>query len=438
MSVTVRSRRSVRRGALVAMMVAILACVTPSVADAQPSSAHTPARSADPAPSADPFYTPPAGFGSTRPGTVLRTRTVTIAFAGVPTPVRATQALYRTTDQHGSPTATVTTILRPSDSAPVRDIVSYQIAYDGLGGVCDPSYTLRGNGVSPLTTAEELSIGSYLAAGHTVVTSDYEGRDLAWTVGRQSGYAALDGIRAAESVLRVSSSTSVGLVGYSGGSVPTQYAAELAPTYAPELHLVGAAAGGLPVELAHNLTYVSGTQDWSSAIPAIVVGYERAYHLPVNDFLSARGMQTTSEIQTRCIADFLGQFPGLTDADMVRAPFQSLKDVPSVAAALNDNIMGAAGTPRVPMLLGIGQSDQTGDGVMITADVRSLAAEYCSRGVRVDYIRYAGLSHGTAYPVFETDASRFLADRFAGRPTRVDCQAAGTTTDLGPIPVPAG
>ena len=38
-----------------------------------------------------------------------------------------------------------------------------------------------------------------------------------------------------------------------------EWAAELAPTYSPELNLVGAAIGGIPVHLAHNTRYINGT-----------------------------------------------------------------------------------------------------------------------------------------------------------------------------------
>ncbi len=51
-------------------------------------------------------------------------------------------------------------------------------------------------------------------------------------------------------------STPVGMVGYSGGSTATEFASELAHTYAPDLDIVGVAEGGIPVDPFHNLTYV--------------------------------------------------------------------------------------------------------------------------------------------------------------------------------------
>ena len=395
--------------ALVVAVVGSLAGPGPVLAAPQP-----------PVPAADPFYAWSGPLGGTAPGTVLRTRSVAFAQAGVTAPISSTQVLYRTSADDGSPSTTVTTVLRPPGAGPER-IVSYHPAYDALGSQCAPSYTLRGYAPTRVATAEQAVVAGYLAAGYTVVVPDYEGRDLRWTVGRESAYGALDGIRAAERFLRVPSSTPVGMIGYSGGSVPTQWGAELAPTYAPELRIVGAAAGGLPVAPANNLAYVSGNPSWAGLIPALAVAYDRTYGLDLPSFLSARGLQTADAVRDECIGRFGGQFGPLTDAQMVRSPYRTLLDVPAVRAAVARNTMGTAGTPRTPLLVGVGQSNARGDTVMITADVANLARTYCGRGARVVYERYAGADHAAAFPRFEASAARYLADRFAGIPAPSTC-----------------
>jgi hypothetical protein len=405
----------VRTMSVVVAVVVAGALTGPGSALAHPASA-PPA----PIPTADPFYAWSGPLGGIAPGTVLRTRPVAFSQAGVTAPVSSTQVLYRTTADDGSPSTTVTTVLRPPTPGPVR-ILSYHTAYDGLGSQCDPSYTLRGYAPTRVATAEQAVIAGWLAAGYTVVVPDYEGSDRRWTVGRESGYAALDGIRAAERFLRLPSSTPTALLGYSGGSVPTQWGAEIAPRYAPELRLVGSAAGGLPVAPAHNLSYVSGNPNWAGVIPALAVAYDRAYGLDLPSFLSPRGLAATRTASDECIGSFAGAFGALTDADMVRAPYRSLLDVPAVRAAVARNTMGTAGTPRAPMLLAVGQSNARGDTVMITADVAGLARTYCERGARVVYERYAGADHTAAFPRFEASAVRYLSDRFAGLPAPSTC-----------------
>lgn len=388
-----------------------------------------------PIPADDPFYSWDGSL-DVAPGAILRSRPMVFATPTLTTPITGEQVLYRTTDQQGNAVVTGAAVMRPLVPGPAK-IVSYHMAYDALGSQCDPSYTLSGGGgTNQIAQAEQAIIAGYLAAGYTVVAPDYEGEQMEWTVGRQSGYAALDGVRATQQLLGLPSSTPVALLGYSGGSVPTQWGAEVAPYYAPEINLVGAAAGGLPVDLAHNLPYISGTDDWSGVIPALIVAYQRAYGLDTSSFLSDYGTQLVQQVSGLCIAEFAKDFPGLTDADMVKAPYTSLLDVPEVVEAINDNIMGTAGAPRIPMFLAVGHSDPIGDTVMVTADVQGLAHQYCGQGVDVQYSQYDGLTHGDAFPPFEAQALVFLTERFAGGPTHSNCATIPVGNSLAPMPVP--
>lgn len=389
-------------------------------------------------PSDDQFYSWTKSLEDLSPGTVLRTREIKLAVGEVRTPISGTQALYRSTDQYGEPSTAVTTMFRPIEAQPDARIISYHVAYDALGDECDPSYTLRGNEPNVLSEVAEAVIAGYLATGHIVSVPDYEGLQEGWTVGRQSGYNALDGIRATESVLGLAPDTPVGLIGYSGGSVPTQWGAEVAPAYSPELNIVSAAAGGLPVNMAHNLTYVSGGADWAGVIPALVGAYSRTYNLDTDSFLSPYGARLVNTVSDLCIADFAHNYPGLTDAAMVKTPNTSLLQIPSMVEASNDNIMGSSGTPRAPMFIAVGQADDTGDQVMVTADVRGLAHEYCARGVSVDYRVYDGDDHREAYVKFQRDAAVFLLERFRGVQAPDKCADIPPGNSLEPTPVPAG
>ncbi|HEY5335433.1 MAG TPA: hypothetical protein VIJ71_05365, partial [Mycobacteriales bacterium] len=126
-----------------------------------------PAQAAGPAlPSADPFYLyanttqGKAGvpLASITPGTVLATRSVDLGVltstSPLPTgllpaplpalPTTAEQLLYRTADEQGNPTVTVTTVVEPATGAVAPKIIAYLSFYDSLSGKCDPSYTLQG------------------------------------------------------------------------------------------------------------------------------------------------------------------------------------------------------------------------------------------------------------------------------------------------------
>jgi hypothetical protein len=109
------------------------------------------------------------------------------------------------------------------------------------------------------------------------------------------------------------------MVGYSGGSIATEWASELAPSYAPELPIVGAAEGGIPVDYAHNLSYINGDNDgWAGVIPAVLVGTARAFGLNLSTYLSSYGEQVTSQVSDECINNFAANYPGLTIEQLLK------------------------------------------------------------------------------------------------------------------------
>ena len=381
-------------------------------------------------PARDPFYTygGPRPLGSVPPGTVLRRRQVDVALgAGHSTPVTAEQLLYRTTDQQGRPAVTVTTVLSPTRPSALPRLIGYLSFYDGLGSECDPSYTLAGGDPGSSTYAqeadeEELLIGWYVSQGDIVTVPDFEGTDLAWMAGRQSGYATLDALRATESYLATPAGAEVGLAGYSGGSVAADWASELAPAYARSLDIVGVAEAGIPANYFDHLRYMSGSAEYSAAIPGELLGLSRAYGIDLSGYLSPYGRQVVAEEASACIASEFGQYPGLTIAAIMKPAYRDLTKAGPLTAMLRDQTMGAASThPREPLLMGVGNDDGTGDGAMVAADVEDLARHYCSEGVPVDFQQYQGASHEAAGAFFDPQTGPFLQARFAGAPFLSNC-----------------
>lgn len=421
-------------------------------APARTSAAHpAPARTASVAtsgaplpPGQDPFYrysgtTPLADIP---PGTVLKKRSIEVAVGTTQTPVTAEQLLYRTTGELGQPTVTVTTVLLPATRTVVPHVVDYLSFYDALGAQCDPSYTLAGGNPGSAneqqTKEEEAIIAAYLANDWIVTVPDFEGEGLDWTAGYEAGYAALDAVRATESYLGFPASTQVGLTGYSGGSIGADWASELAPRYAPELHIVGVAEGGIPVDYAHNLTYINGSAGWSGVIPAAMVGLTRAYGVDLAPYLSAYGVKLTDAVAQACIGSFYGAYPGLRIQQLLNARDQHFLQIPVFVRIINDLIMGSIpGRPAGPLFMAVGDSDGTGDGIMVTKDVEGLAHEYCQRGEPLTFTIYQGDDHDQAAEHFEPAAIEFLHERFAGVPFHSGCASVGAGNSLAPLPMPA-
>jgi hypothetical protein len=409
---------------------------------AQPSAGQT--VSAVPRPH-DPFYryTGSKPLGKIAPGTVLKHRTVQLSLFGQgSTPIEAEQLLYRTRDELRHPAVTVTTVVQPSGAqggAP-RGVVAYLSFYDALGDLCDPSYTLRGG--DPGTAAntqqaqvEEGLVTSLAGQGYAVTVPDFEGEHLHWGAGQESGWSTLDAVRATESFLGAkAAATPVGLMGYSGGSIAGEWAAELAPRYSPELDIAGTAVGGVPVHMAHNLRYVNGTPDWSGIIPAVLVSLGRAFRVPVRHYESAYGRKLSRQVRDKCIGSFNGAYPGLRVQQLVKHRYRHFLRVPVFARIVNHMIMGSApGHPTSPMFLAVGENDGTGDGVMVAKDVEALGYEYCHQGTTVQFTKYSNSDHTQAGEQFFPAAEEFLAERLSGVPFSGNCASIGKGNSLAPV-----
>jgi hypothetical protein len=392
-------------------------------------------------PSADRFYSyDPAAIAGVPPGTVLKSRAISVPTLGVlPTPfVPASQALYRTQGQLGQPTATVATVIPPPPAgspAPTK-LLSYQTFYDGLDDSCRPSFTLQGGVPStPTGNADNRVLLGFVRDGYTVVSSDYEGTADDYTAGRESGLATLDGIRAAESKLGLPSSSPVGLVGYSGGSIASEWASELQPSYAPELHINGVAEGGIPADYAHLLAYINGSTAWSGVIPALALGLVRAYRVDPTQYFNWIGQQVLAQVAKGCLTP--NAYPGLHFEDLLKPQYRDWKQVPELVRIFNDAIMGTAGTPRGPLLMAVGGSTPTGDGVVPAGDLTGLAHAYCGQGVSVQLHTYVGLDHVASIGWFDADARQFMQKRYAGVMPANGCALIGPGNPLTPLPVPS-
>jgi hypothetical protein len=410
------------------------------------------AGAAPPKPEEDPFYsyagaTPLAQIA---PGTVLKTRTLSYHVVGIPLPVTAVQLLYRSTSELGEPTVNVTSVLKPPLSIGTPQVVAYQSFYDSLNPADEPSYAISGGltlgGAIP--QVESALIGPELLAGRTVVVADTEGEKADFAAGPEYGKNTLDSLKAAlaSPATGLSAAKKIGLIGYSGGAIATEWAAELAPSYAPSVNskLVGAAMGGVLVDPAHNLHYIEGSLSWAGVMPMAIIGVSRAFHIDLTPYLSEYGKQLYAKLEKASIAEALGQYPGLTWAQLAKPEYPTPESIPVYVHTVNQLIMGTGGTPTTPLLIGqgaLGELEGTagnkpgigeGDGVMIAGDVRTLAREYCERGDKVQYDQYA-LGHITAAVPWIATAVPWLQARFSGASAPSDCGSIEPGNPLTPI-----
>ena len=240
------------------------------------------------------------------------------------------------------------------------------------------------------------------------------------------------------------------MLGYSGGAIATEWAAELAPTYAPEVNarMIGEAMGGLLVDPAHNLHYIEGTWFWGGVMPMALVGIARAFEKDFTPYLTPTGVTVFNEMQTTSIVDVLGRYKGLTWQKLVIPAYPTRESLPLYVAVANKLIMGTGGTPTIPLFIGQGGNGElegtpgdqpgicAGEGVMIAGDVRTLARNYCAKTTKVHYEQYDLLGHIASLVPWLPHSIAWIQQRFAGLPAPQNCSSIAPGNSLAPIPVP--
>ncbi|WP_280233811.1 lipase family protein [Nocardia cyriacigeorgica] len=375
-------------------------------------------------PSRDPFHRPPPGFADQPAGTVLRSRTVEVALFGlVPQQVSAWQLLYRSCDLHGVPEVAVTTVLLPqgADPADARPLLAFQTAMDAVTERCSPSYALRrgAKALGSVTQLEWLLVANALRRGWAVSIADHEGPNGNFGAPREPGYRALDGVRAALAFgpLGLRADTPVVAWGYSGGGMASSWLVEMAPTYAPELDIVGAALGAPVGDPGQVFVRLNGSH--YAGLPTIVIAaLSRLYPALgalVRDELTPEGKQLLDRAaRWPTVAAVLG-LAGKRLDDYLDRPLAEVLARPEFQTMLDDLRLGNS-TPTCPLLVIQPVHDQ----IIHIDGVDGQVQRYRSGGAAVSYLRDRLSEHLTLMPLAAPISLNWLADRVAGRPIADD------------------
>ncbi|MEV4460170.1 lipase family protein [Microbispora sp. NPDC049633] len=331
-------------------------------------------------------------------------------------PVKAWHLRYRSTSATGEPNVVSGTLLVPDAPYPLgrRPIAGYAVGTHGMGDLCAPSAAMA-NG----TEAELAIVSLMLLKGWAVAMTDYEGLgtpgDHTYMAGLSQGHAVLDSIRAAARVpdANLSATAPVVVMGYSQGGASAAWAAQLQPSYAPELRLKGVAAGGVPADLRAVADHLDGTGDFGLAAAA-GIGLDAAYpELNLESYLTPEGAALFGDARDDCVSDLRARFDGRRLADFTTADVMNL---PDWRARLAENRLGAS-APRVPLFLYHAKGDE-----IIPYEVgRTLRKEYCARGVNVLWTGLPAGSHVLGAVEGGPLAVAWLATRVAGLPAIPNC-----------------
>jgi hypothetical protein len=370
-----------------------------------------------------------AALASTATGTILSSTTTSFDVLGLPLDVQAWRITYASEDSQGNSVTDTATLLLPTNYAspePQRPLLSYQVAEDSLGTECAPSAEMAAG-----TELEEPLIIAALEQGWAIVVPDYEGPDSQWTAGVQAGHAVLDGIKAAESFAPLGlngSATHVGLWGYSGGGQATAWAAELTASYAPGLDIVGAAEGGVPVNMADAAKKIDGTA-FSGLYWGAAIGLSRAYPNLVNldNILNPVGQVKADAESSACI-EALAVFSAFQPIELYTWWGENPLSNSGVQQAVADDELGQH-LPDMPVFNYMAENDE----ILPFADDAALVSKYCSEGVTVQFLEDPVADHISLAITGAAAAIDYLIGRFAGQPAPDTC-SSGPVTQVTVLP----
>ncbi|MFF3223613.1 lipase family protein [Nocardia suismassiliense] len=378
------------------------------------------------------FYNPdPGKVAAAQPGEILAARQVNLAnFFLIPLNVRAWQLSFRSTNTRGEPIAAVATVIVPHRPSltPDRNLVAFQFAEDSLSINCAPSYVLQmgslPNPTNPVISAEFIEVQAMLQLGHAVVVPDHQGPNAAYAAGPLGARITLDSIRAAENFDQAGLSgaaTRTALWGYSGGAIPTAHAAELQPTYAPELNIAGSAVGGLLADLRMSLDYNNGTSTFGGAVLGGLFGVAREYPVLnqfIDQYMNPLGKAVRVVHEGQCVALQFAGFPFVNIKGLFNYPGGDPMTAPELQPLLDEMTLGRRGTPPFPLYIYEAPLDEA----MPINAVNKLYDTYCKDpNAQVAYTREIISEHGIAAVSGAGSAVMWLNDRLNGVPAPQGC-----------------
>ncbi|KHL19292.1 secretory lipase [Mumia flava] len=397
------------------------------------------------------FYTPPSSLPAAD-GAVVRSEPLKLGLSlpGLdgPLPGTATRLMYKSTDANDEPVAVTGAYIEPaarwSGWGP-RPLVVLAPGTLGQGDQCAASLALE----NPLTLSlgstestvsvgyENLAIYRLLAKGVAVAVTDYVGLGatdrLHTYVSRvDGGHAVLDAARAALNLdgTSVTDKSRIGFYGYSQGGGATASAAELQPSYAPELNLAGVYAGAPPADLRSTIDGIDGSALFAALGWTIngMAQTEPSLAPLLDDYVNAQGKAALEDVSTMCVGDALLSY-GFKKSSSWTKDGRSLAEIvdsdAQIRAVVDDQKIGRL-RPQVPVRVATGTADDS----VPHAQARQLAVDWCAKGANVTYEpvvlpnlgdKVVLTNHFLPLIADQGSALSWLTDRLKGWPSLSNC-----------------
>jgi len=353
------------------------------------------------------FYAP-RRVAPGRPGDVVWSSPI-ISPAGS----RAWKVLYHSRGVDGRDVLVSGIVITPTAKPPLGGwpVVTWAHGTEGLADACaaskalDIAYRIPG-------------IQNFVKQGYVVVATDYQGLgtpgEHPYLVGVSEARGVLDIARAAHDMTPAHASTKVLVYGHSQGGQAALFAGQIAPSYAPDLRLLGVAAVAPVADLTALLPEVTATPVALGYAVMAAVGFHAAYpSLDLASVLTPAAIAGLGYVDQHCAADVIDYYAEFSPSQIL---VQSPLAVPSFAALLEQNTAGTVAT-TAPMFIAQGDRDE----LVPKPTTDRYVQRACAVGDRLLYRVYPGQDHIGARDASVADIQAWMAARVAGRPAPSSC-----------------
>ncbi len=426
---------------LTLLLIGSVGIAPPVLADDPTNDAHDPYFNED---EYQEFYTPPDPLPPGAPGDLIRAEPSRLVLepSGQLGMIMAdaTRIMYRSTDVHGNPMAVTGTYFEPYNDWPgggPRPLLVYGPGTQGQGDQCAPSRQFnQGIHWRPYLDLafnyEELFVSTMVARGFAIVMTDYQGLGtpgLHTYVGRvPQGNAMLDAARAAKRLPDTSLNPDGPLAfwGYSQGGGAAASAAELAPSYAPELKVVGTYAGAPPADLKELFPYADGSVLVGAvgyALNSVITAYPE-HADAIRAKLTPRGEDFIFKVADQCVAETLTKFMFRHLQPYFNEDINQLVNEEPFSSLFDEQRLGRF-KPNAPVMILSNRYDP----LVPWTGANQLGRDWCAQGADVQFftneeppfLNKAIINHALPMLVDGERGMQWIADRFNGLPTTPNC-----------------
>jgi pimeloyl-ACP methyl ester carboxylesterase len=379
------------------------------------------------------FYTPPNPLPGAPAGALIRSEVLT-GVPGVPAGATVYRILYHSRTLYNADIAESGYVIIPPGSAPAHGwpVIAWAHGTTGFGRLCAPSLFSDQAGVGVYLIP---GLSSYLRAGFAIAATDYEGLGApgihGYLLGETEGRAVLDAALAARQLAQQHLSNTVIIYGHSQGGHAALFAGQLAPGYAPGLHVIGVVAAAPATDLTAIMTVAlvpAGQDILAYSLPTAWTWTQTYRNLPSLSVFTALGERVAGRVVTS----------GCQNAEY--ATIMSLHLTPTAlflpGAATNKSLWAdaRANNPalvktQAPMLVVQGTADRTVPVQLTDSFVKNGA---CPMHDTIEYFHVTGATHATV--VFEAVPTivRWMQARLRRLPAPSTCGRGGDFAVLSP------